>query len=287
MQNPLIDVFTEASVVNWKLMQHLALTKHFYVIFNIPRSGSTWLTERAKTSGMLGEPTEWFNEDFIARETVALGAAPPKVLGTADINKYIIYLIERNSSRGGVFGVELSRFHTEWICELLENKEGIMKLFKPFYLRRENMVRQAISLYKSAETGYFHSYQMYEEFAHRLDALSYDSERICFWYNHLIECEIWFERMFHEVGLEPDRFFYEDLTADIEAVLNWMYARIVPRPDTRISVRAPNLINSISDNTNIEWETRFRLECAAFIEDMSLRRPKFTKSYKLLESNNG
>lgn len=281
MQNPLIDVFTETSVVSWKLMKHLALTKKFYVIFFIPRSGSTWLTERAVTSGMLGEPTEWFNEDFIVRETADIGVSPPKVLGTADINKYIIYSIERNSSRGGLFGVELSRFHTEWICDLLENKEDIMKLFKPFFLRRKNMVRQAISLYKSAETGYFHSYQMSEEFARGLEALSYDSERICFWYNHLIECEIWFERMFHEVGLEPGRFFYEDLTDDIEAVLNWMYAKIVPHSDVRIGVRAPSYINSISDNKNIEWETRFRLECTAFIEDMDLRRPKFTSTFSL------
>ena len=126
--------------------------------------------------------------------------------------------ISDSKSEDGVAGIQLSRYQAEWLCELLDDPAKFLAMVRPFYLRRKNIVAQAISLYRSASSGYFHSYQS-EIARERSEAVPYAPDHILKRIASIVENEIWFEKLFSVHDIVPIRFFYEDLIESMPLVL--------------------------------------------------------------------
>ncbi len=178
MSNLVKSAFPFGSILREETIGSLAGSSKLYVIFITPRSGSTWLTELAMNSGLLGAPQEWFNENWIHTEEIALGCRPPKVIGTADINEYVHEVVSSHRAANGVMGIQLSQYQTQCLIELLESPSRAATCMVPFYLCRRNLVAQAISLYRSRKSGLWHSYQDAPGLVAKFQSVEYDRAEI-------------------------------------------------------------------------------------------------------------
>lgn len=274
-ENRIRTAFSDDDCLRDDTVLGLASRKRLYVIFIIARSGSTWLTEQAKLSGVLGTPQEHLNESFVHGEEAALGCEPPGVLGIRNINMYLKHVADTHCSRDGLAGLQLSRWQASWLSEMLESPGLIWKHVVPFYLRRENIVAQAISLSRSVQSGVFHAYQTRTmDNKRKYENTGYDEVVLREWCSYLFENEQWFEEFFLKQGITPHRFTYEDMLEDMGSVLQWMRAEIAGIYEPRFIETLPGEIRLMRSDKNSKWEQRFRTENPEFLRSLELERPK-------------
>ncbi|CAB4050499.1 Stf0 family sulfotransferase [Paraburkholderia phenoliruptrix] len=274
MENELVRAFPENAIIHLDTIKNIRQKTRLYVIFIIARSGSTWLMEMARNSNLLGTPQEWFNEGWIHTSEPVLGCRPPLAMGTRDVDKYLERIVEEHRSASGVMGLQLSPYQTECLCSMLERPENICKLVQPFYLRRHDVVAQAVSLYRSVKSGLFHSYQATPALQSLLDAVEYDGDAIAAWCEHLISGEIFFESTFERLNLSPARFTYEEIVAGPENVLAWMNQTISPGSTMRVAANSTYL-KPLRTEVTSAWCTQFRTERADYLAELEIRRPPF------------
>ena len=202
---PLVTAFHENSVLDTEILRELAEENLLYVIWIMPRSGSTWFHELIRNSGGMGEPQEWFNDDLFAGEPASLPVPGPE--RTADINQYVAKLVQRGQ---GVAGTQLSYWQALSLAELADGPIPLDKI-KLFYLRRRDILSQSISFYKSVATGYWHSYQGSSD---RIAELPFDLSACVRSLSELVGNEARFEELFESCGVDPVRLYYEDIEAD-------------------------------------------------------------------------
>jgi LPS sulfotransferase NodH len=279
IENPIASAFPAGSRIDDSVVVDLIRETRLYVVFIIPRSGSTWLTELAGTDGRLGTPQEWFNESWIHGDIEALGCRPPKLAGTLNINDYIRKTVRSHRSPLGAMGLQLSIHQTRMLLPLIDDPKEVSRDVHFFYLRRRNIVAQAISLYRSAETGHFHSYEKDPAAMQRFAACPYSRDRIEHWATHLLEAEQDFERLFATCEIRPERFFYEDIVADPDRVLDCMSLTVNNNGERQSVPRRDGVMRKISDSSNALWEKRFRAEARAWLVDFERSRPAQTSSY--------
>jgi LPS sulfotransferase NodH len=272
VNNKVVEAFPENPRISRAFIQELTGKSQLYLIFLVARSGSTWLMELAENSGVLGTPQEWFNEGWIHTEELALGCRPPKVVGTCDVERYIERTVKDYQSPYGAMGAQLSIYQAQCLCEMLEDPAHAARSFTPFYLRRRDIVTQAISLYRSVRSGLFHSYQSNPDLRSRFDLVAYDSEAIMQWCEHLVANELAFEKMFSNHGIRPSRFTYEDIVLKPADVLNWMAEKIGVHTTEALSARSDKL-TILANKTSEEWSRRFKTEKAEYLSDLHARRP--------------
>jgi LPS sulfotransferase NodH len=152
-----------------------------YLICATPRSGSTLLCEALKATGVAGRPEEYFEavaatgrpprpEDYLAGleddEALALlgDAAPPappaysSLAGVGHYDEHLRRVYEWGTTPNGVFGAKLMWDHLGRLQTLVADRpprELLTELFgQPRYVwvRRADVVRQAISLWRAMQT---------------------------------------------------------------------------------------------------------------------------------------
>lgn len=176
-----------------------------YCILFTPRSGSSWLTSILQHSNVLGAPAEWFNPKLMPESTRAMGAR------TLD---QFAHAIQRHQLLGGLFGFEIThhQLHTVFPSEadFLERFQG--STF--FWLIREDIVAQAVSLYKMVQTAVTHTANIDDAKVARADQVfEYDSLQILHWIRHIRKAEAATEAMIARFGLTPVRLSYEQMMA--------------------------------------------------------------------------
>ncbi|TWB69355.1 LPS sulfotransferase NodH [Nitrospirillum amazonense] len=269
---PYKAVFCDNSTINLETIMRLKKRYKLYIIFIIARSGSTWLTELAKNSNVLGVPQEWFNEGWIQTEDRALGCSPPKIVGLRDINTYAQWLARSSASPCRVVGVQLSYYQLLAMQQLARVPSSAFRDITFFYLRRKNIIAQGISLYKSASSGVFHSYQSTDHSDAYLSKVAYDPDRIKETIMGLLTCESGFEKHFSDHDMTPKRFFYEDLMANPLNVLNWMDRTITGVLHPRIRTLPATTVRRLSNAGSLAWEQQFQTEFPDFCREVDARR---------------
>lgn len=277
-KNIIAEVFERNRVIHQSKLRDCARDNHLYVIFIIARSGSTWLTEMAEKSGALGTPQEWFNEGWIHTSETALGCRPPKLTQAFDVDEYISRTVVDYRSGDRVIGVQLSPYQTECVCDMLENPKEAIQLITPFYLRRRNIVAQAISMYRSAQSGFFHSYQETDILRERFEKVIYEAAEIAQWCEQLVAGEQFFESVFARLNINPARFVYEDIVGDPSSVLSWMRIKIKPSSRPLLVARSERM-TVMGKNTSAEWEARFRAERGEFLAALDRIRPEVRSDF--------
>ncbi len=230
-----------------------------YVIFFTARSGSTWLTSVLSATKQLGVPEEYINPDFILDVCKAVRARTQ-----ADM---LQVLFRRRKTPNGVFGIEVRHIDVE-----LFGIEQFFSIFGPetvfFNLWRDNMVSQAVSLYRAVYTGRFHSTD-----PRQAPPPPYDGDGIKRWMTHLLNTENKNLKLLASEG-RPARFLrYEDiLRHEATTVAMIADALRVDIPPAEPGGAAPPKQEKLGDSWNKEAEAEFRSREAQFVAESEAAR---------------
>lgn len=240
---------------------HLVGARKSYVIHFTARSGSSWLTDLIVSTGRLGKPGEWFNTNFV-----------PKIAQGVNANDIpsMIKMLKRKHAPGGIFGAEITYGQ---LIATFGSHSAFLECFpattKSFFLVREDVVAQAVSLAKAVKTNLFHS-RSSAEVAESEDGFGYDPAEISKWLHHLWSHERGSEEFFASVGIRPIRLSYEQLiTADPNDVLR-MFSQALG--ETWDGVATPPSRVKTGTAQNAEFAERFRKERAALVEEIESAR---------------
>lgn len=240
-----------------------------HVIFFTPRSGSSWLTAALRATGGLGDANEYFNPAFVAN----IG----RRMQANTLSDYIDAILRDKQTPNGVFTMEITYFQFIRIGDT----ETFLQYFAPdaptVVLIRENIVAQAISLYKAVETSVFHANTATEEGIERSAEFdAYDGEKIWGWIDHIRRQELGQEYVFRLHGMAPLRLTYEGMFAPradpVGAIANHF----------GVSLGEPvgeNPHRPLASPTNRALEERFRREYPERIAELAKeRRPLLAQS---------
>ncbi len=220
-----------------------------YVVYFTPRSGSSRLADLMQDAGGLGIPGEYFNPRLIRKAAIFLGAQ--------DLDDYL-GLILRQKSENETFGSKIAVSH---LYQVFFREKKFFDLYQPtssLFLIREDIVEQAVSLSRMAQTG----------FAHHTSSSDPKSTYPCFTYNptqiriklyQLLSMERQMERIFLLRGIEPLRLSYELLNQSGPAnFLPLIAQHIGCIPQKTVNVASEH--GKIVDDRSIEFARRFKSE---------------------------
>ncbi|MAR01135.1 MAG: hypothetical protein CMI00_11460 [Oceanospirillaceae bacterium] len=130
-----------------------------YIICATQRSGSTMLCDDLKSTKIAGLPKEYFNKPMKKLKEQA----------NADGKVFLDSLFESASTENGVVGIKVMSNQINRIGEVvkiifpeyadMKPDEAFFKYFKDFkfvYLKRKNVVKQAVSRFIARGTGVYH-----------------------------------------------------------------------------------------------------------------------------------
>ena len=254
MKNLLRDAFPDDCILRADTLRAASERSRLYVIFLTPRSGSTWLTELSMNTGELGTPQEWFNDTFVYSDQPALGCLPPRRRGIADINEYVDAIVDE---AGGVAGLELSVFQALMLREMIAPSFDPSCLTASFYLRRYDIVAQAISLYRSIASGIFHSYQDTSEEIQTFSQVEYNYENLLKALELLMESEHRFELLFSSCNISPISLLYEDLEVAPLSTLRKIALELGVTPPQSLPTTT---LRVMRDENSVAWRERFMIE---------------------------
>jgi len=244
-------------------MRKRPAAKTSYVIHFTPRSGSSWLTDIIAATGRLSAANEAFNPSFIPKIAQALNAT--------DMDSYIQMLLRRFNTHG-VYGVEVTAHQ---INAVFRNYAAFHRYFGAapcFWLVRQDIAAQAVSLAKMVTTNVAHTKGPDAETRQSADQrFVYDAALIKRWLKHIHAAEVASETWFAEYGLTPLRMSYEQTTRLSPLQMVNVIARHLGLPDIAPMAFATQH-GKLGTDQNTSFADRFREEEAAFMADINAQR---------------
>jgi LPS sulfotransferase NodH len=169
-----------------------------------PRSGSTWLAELLEQTGLLGRPSEY----FAFEHPFALSSQ------AASLRSYLGEVQAASMSPNGVFAIKGNFVQLAPLMSRGLFTDQFLR-YRYVYLTREDVVLQAISLYRAAETGsWTHGQRGFRP------TPQFDAGKISRRAEWLVDMMANWERAFAAFGITPLRVTYEQLESDPAAVLS-------------------------------------------------------------------
>jgi trehalose 2-sulfotransferase len=224
------------------------------VICALPRTGSWLLAHLLHSSGAVGYPGEWFWRDD--RERLS------QEWRVRRFEDYLARALETGTSETGVFAVklmygyldellfELRRLAREYDADDLE----VMRRFFPeprfVWLRRKDVVAQAVSWAKAVQTDQWAAHQP----ARR--APEFDFEQVDALYNLARVHDGCWRRWFATHGIEPYPVVYEELALDPEHAAGRALDFFGLEPAAPLA--APAELTRQADAVNEEWARLYR-----------------------------
>lgn len=183
-----------------------------YLIAFTLRNGSTLLCDYLASNGF-GQPTEYFQYPFgVANRWHydRLGVSPD------DFKGYLRELFNQCADNG-IFGAKLTWDHKNVLLEEAQRQdasiEDIHDIFPDLrwvYLKRQDKIAQAVSTWRAAKTGRWHSPDPVSE----NNQPEYDYFGIFrYYFTILVEEHLW-DDYFQRLKLQPAIIYYEDLIHD-------------------------------------------------------------------------
>jgi LPS sulfotransferase NodH len=255
--NRVKDLIIDNKVAAQVIRDHAAADRCLLLFFT-PRSGSSWLTKIVSATRSLGNLEEYINPDFIPDVVWQMQATDQTTL---------LAMLQRwAKTENGVFSMEVRAVD---ICLFGENE--FFAALGPnaviFFLWRDNIVAQGISLYRAVTTKRYHSTDAPAAWP------DYDAEGIAEWMRHIVEIENDNLTLLQRRGLHARFLRYEDIVRDRATTLA-LFAEAV-----RIDLTAEQLaagreqdLEKIADAWSHEAEQRFREERRDFIWDLEEQR---------------
>lgn len=225
-----------------------------HVIYFTPRSGSSWLHAALRATDALGDANEYFNPTFVR----SIG----RRLQANTLEDYFDALLRAKKTDNDVFTMEITYFQFARIGDPDCFFRWLPPASPSVLLIRQNIVLQAISLYKAVETEVFHAVTATPEAIARSQSFAaYDGDKILSWVQHIRQQEIGFQTLFEREGIAPLRLSYEQMFAP--------GADPVGRIARHFGVALPAVVKPVppkrrhrplASPSNLELERRFRAD---------------------------
>ena len=189
-----------------------------YIVFFTARSGSSYLADLLTKTGRAGRPGEYFNPVQMARAVTAMRSRARRPVESV-VDYALNVLVTRSSPNGG-FGWKATFAHYRPLVTT-----GLDRLlfpeYAPFYLYRNNIVNQAVSLHIMTKSTLAHATKpVSDELRAKADSVPYDAERIRHWVRHLWEQEKALAEFLPTLGKPVQRIEYQQLSAQPTKVVN-------------------------------------------------------------------
>lgn len=222
-----------------------------YVIYFTPRSGSSWLTDVLQQTRQLGAATEAFNPNFIPNIARSIGAV--------DATSYH-ELLGRRFQTNGVNGFEITAHQLRRVFAQPDDFFALYGGCRSFWLLREDIVAQAISLAKMVATSVTHSPLHSEEERASTDAaFRYNRRNVMHWLEHILDAERQTEAWFERYGISPLRLSYERImAAGPRAIANAVAQRVGVSLSKDCEIVARH--TKLGTTKNTEFAERFRVD---------------------------
>ncbi|AGT08773.1 Stf0 family sulfotransferase [Paracoccus aminophilus] len=234
-----------------------------YAILFTPRSGSSWLTSILSKTQVLGTPEEWFNPSLMPRSSRDKGAR--------NLDQFV-EAISRHQCHGDIFGFEIT-YHQ--LMAVFKSTQDFIARFQDatfFWLTRDDIVAQGISLDKMVQTNVHHAAQSDARQIENSDTIyNYDAERIKGWICHIHAAETGTEKMIHDFGLSVMRLSYEEMTATGARGTASLIAETLGLENFILKDTLSDH-RKIATRKNNEFAERFYAENAAFVDEINAAR---------------
>jgi LPS sulfotransferase NodH len=223
-----------------------------------PRSGSSWLAKIAGATEQLGFFEEYINPDFIYEVATQMYAN--------DRSTLFAMLKRWAKSENGVFSMEARAVDIELFGEA-EVFEAFGTASVIFFLWRDNIVAQGVSLYRAVATRRFHSTDA------PAAAPEYDPEQIAEWMAHIVEIENQNLTFLDRHGLHARFLRYEDMIRDRKTTLTIVADAVrINLLDKHHAASREHEPCKLADDWNQSAECRFREERRDFVWDLEAQR---------------
>lgn len=265
MRKNLFDLVTDDPALLARIRSKPFPPSREIAIHFTPRSGSSRVTEILQSTNSLGKANELFNPDVVRRIAHSLQAR--------NLNEYIENA-RRKFASGGVFSFETTSFQ---IKAVFPSPRHFFKTFEgcsSFWLIREDIVAQAVSLSKKISTKIAHSANSTDE-ERTLAERNYDYDPVDIkkWLRNILYSETMSERFFDKFNVSPYRVSYEKLTKlDAEGVIDVFRGDIeVPSSE---SMAQPLRHKKIATPKNESFAETFRAQHSAFLSRVARKRQR-------------
>lgn len=181
-----------------------------YVLCSVQRSGKTWIADTLRRLGV-GHGLELLTEfdRGSAPEQARLAAA--RVDGVRDFLHCFAEITHRDGFPSVGISVQWSNLHNvgpETVQTLREIESALTPSIL-YFLRRRDIVGQAISHFMMMESGYAHSTES-DDLRRRRDRVRYDREKLQDSMNHTLGSYAGWEHLFEMAEIQPVTLYYED-----------------------------------------------------------------------------
>lgn len=228
------------------------------LVFFTPRSGSSWLTKIVSATQSLGTLEEYINPEFIPGLAKHMHATQQAIL--------LAMLKRWTKTKNGVFAMELRAIDVDLFGET-EFFAAFDAGTAIFYLWRDNIVAQGISLYRAVTTNRFHSTDA------PAAAPDYDPDKISEWMRHIVQIENDNLMLLRRRDLHARFLRYEDIVRDRATTLATLADAIrVDLTEEQLAGSREGELHKIADEWNRSTEQRFREERRDFIWNLEAQR---------------
>ncbi len=215
------------------------------------RSGSTLLQACLEHYGI--DPQEWFNPEYTIKPAVSQG-------GISTLTQYGEHLARTvRNDRFDLKGTIAALLFLYQVHELPERTD----VWRFVFLRRRNLVRQAISARIAARTGQWTSDGGSAAFGldawpqhHEITDDDYSFEEISRAVLGIVQQNSNLEKAFVLLDIEPYRIYYEDFVEDLTGN-TWDIARYLGLDPPAEPIEIKPRIKRQATSINARWETRF------------------------------
>jgi len=243
-----------------------------YFICTTPRSGSTLLCRMIAATGVAGHPETYFYRPEISELCHSLGLEDDPSQSDRERLKPVFERVLEEGRRGGdLFGLRLQGDRAGNFFEKLavmepdlpNDLERIHAIFGKsafVYLTRFDKLGQAISYVRAQQSGLWHRNKDGSELE-RLSApqeLRYDAEAITLALETFSRAERAWAKWFGNNGIEPLVITYEKLDTQPSECVSDVFHHL--GLDHALARGAKPDVAKLSDNINLEWAERFRVE---------------------------
>jgi LPS sulfotransferase NodH len=255
--NQVKDLVVDPRIAAQAIANGAAADRCILVLFT-PRSGSSWLTKIVSATRSLGFLEEYINPDFVLNNAKWTHATCQATL--------LAVLKRWAKTENGVFSMEIRAIDVDLFDEA-EFFAAFGAGMVVFFLWRDNIVAQSISLYRAVTTNRFHSTDV------PVAAPDYNAERIAEWMRHILEIENNNLTLLQRRGVHARFLRYEDIVRDHATTLAILADSVrVDLTDEQLAAGREGGLHKIADDWNYGTERRFREERRDFIWDIEARR---------------
>ena len=240
------------------------------LLCSLQRSGSWLLADAVKSTGVAGVPEEYYWHEF--REDYLGHWGHPSIRTFAD---FLAKTFEVGTTPNGSFAAKLHHGELVELCESLRtlpetsglDEATLVRTFFPdprvVHLRREDVVRQAVSWYRAGRTTAW--YHVVGEDLRRPDPEP-DWARIRLLEQSLRDQERRWTVFFDDLGADVLHLVYEDLVEDYEPTVRAVVAHVgVPWPSGL--VLPPPRLRRQRDGLTEEWVQQYLVERRRWLLD--------------------